>query len=67
MDATIKATPKDVVLRVGHGSMHIRRRSNNHAEVRVFLAGGQELVCTYTDPALIDALCVLVGEAHNST
>jgi len=67
MDATIKVTKDEVVLRVGDGSMHIRRRSATHAEARVFLAGSHELPVAYVDPDLIDTLGVLVNGAHNST
>lgn len=65
MDATIKATSEEIVLRVGSGSMHIKRGTNPHfAVLTVFLRGGTALVTDHVAKDVIDALCVLVGEAH---
>jgi tryptophan synthase beta subunit len=68
MDATIKATPNEVIVRVGGGSIHVTRYKDfgneQAAEVKVFLAGGRELMQGEIDPAFVDAVCVLVGEAH---
>lgn len=64
MDVTIKATPEEVVLRIGAGSVHVTRFDEVDALVKVFAPGGTEITSCFVDGTLIDALCVLVGEAH---
>lgn len=69
MDATIKATSQEVVLRVGSGSMVITRGTsplNDPSRIQVWLSGGRNILDIRGDEALVDALCVLYGEAHNS-
>lgn len=69
MNATIKVTERQVILRLGRGTLTILKgdaRLDDRSIIEVWKEGGTRLYHANCDEGLVEALCAIAGEGLSS-